>query len=271
MPRAPLACLAALFACSRPDPGSRSTAASPPAVTRAPTGSPDVPSPVAPRPASPAPAPTSPADRPPAPTSPADLVDIADVAPAVRVDMRYATTRNFTGVAFYPVARCMLRRDAAERLARAQAALARRGLGLLVWDCYRPFSAQQKLWKLVNDPRYVARPVAAADGTPVEGSKHNRGAAVDLTLVGADGSAVEMPTDHDDFSSRAHRDSRAGSGAARANAAILEAALVAEGFVPLPTEWWHFDAPGWERYPLSDQPIAPAGSAPEPVPSATRR
>jgi beta-N-acetylhexosaminidase/D-alanyl-D-alanine dipeptidase len=227
--------------------------------TSAPSAPPRAPDPVAPR--SPA-APDSPRA---APGSPTDLVDVADVAPTVRVDMRYATTRNFTGVAFYPVARCLLRRDAAERLARAQEALARGGLGLLVWDCYRPFSAQQKLWKLVHDPRYVARPVAAADGTPVEGSKHNRGAAVDLTLVGADGSAVEMPTDHDDFSARAHRDSREASPAARRNAAALEEALVAQGFVPLPTEWWHFDAPGWERYPLSDQPIVPAGIPLDPL------
>lgn len=243
MVRARLVFLAALAACSRTDPGPKETAASPPSS----------PTPTAPR--------TSPA-------SAADLVDIAAIAPAIRVDMRYATTRNFTGVAFYPVARCMLRRDAAERLARAQEALARRGLGLQVWDCYRPFSFQQKLWKLVHDPRYVARPVAAADGTPVEGSKHNRGAAVDLTLVGADGSAVEMPTDHDDFSARAHRGSRDGTPAARRNAAVLEEVLVAEGFVPLPTEWWHFDAPGWERYPLSNQPIDPAPpSDPPPGPS----
>ncbi len=263
MSRAPLVCLAALAACSRPETGSKQTAASPPAAASAPSPAPSAPSPA---PGAPSPAP-DPVVAPAAPRgSRADLVDILDIAPTVRVDIRYATTRNFTGVAFYPVGRCMLRRDAAERLARAQEALARRGLGLLVWDCYRPFSAQQRLWKLVHDPRYVARPVAAADGTPVEGSQHHGGAAVVLTLVGADGSAVEMPTDHDDFSARAHRDSRAGSPAARANAAILEQVLVAEGFAPLPTEWWHFDAPGWQRYPLSDQPIdaAPPGRRPGP-------
>jgi zinc D-Ala-D-Ala dipeptidase len=176
--------------------------------------------------------------------------------------MRYATTRNFTGRAFYPVARCLLRRDAAERLARVQKALARRGLGLLLWDCYRPFSVQVYLWKLVRDARYVAEPITGPDGTPLEGSKHNRGAAVDVTLVRADGSAVEMPTDHDDFSARAHRGSSAASPAARANAELLEQVMVAEGFEPLPTEWWHFDAPGWKRYPLSDEPLAPSAGAP---------
>ncbi len=188
----------------------------------------------------------------------ADLIDIASVDGSIRIDIRYATKNNFTGVAFYPVARCLLRPDAAERVGRVQKALAARGLGLVMWDCYRPFSVQRRLWKIVPDSRYVAEPVAAADGTPVEGSKHNRGAAVDVTLVGADGSAVEMPTEYDDFSPRAHRGDDQGPAAARRNAELLEQAMVAEGFEPLPTEWWHFDAPGWQRYPLSDQPLTAA-------------
>jgi beta-N-acetylhexosaminidase/D-alanyl-D-alanine dipeptidase len=182
------------------------------------------------------------------------------VAPAIRIEIRYATANNFTGVAVYPVARCLLRRDAAERLVRAQEALAARGLGLKVWDCYRPFSVQRRLWQLVPDERYVARPVAAPDGSPIDGSKHNRGAAVDLTLVRADGSALEMPTDYDDFSERAHRGDDRASAVARRNAALLEQAMVAQGFEPLPTEWWHFDAPGWQRYPLSDQPLGEASA-----------
>jgi D-alanyl-D-alanine dipeptidase len=189
---------------------------------------------------------------------PAALVDIATVAPSIRIEIRYATANNFTGVAVYPVARCLLRRDAAQRLARVQEALSARGLGLKVWDCYRPFSVQRRLWKLVPDERYVARPVAGADGAPVEGSKHNRGAAVDLTLVRADGSALEMPTDYDDFSERAHRGDDRASASARRNAALLEQVMVAQGFEPLPTEWWHFDAPGWQRYPLSDRPLGEA-------------
>jgi zinc D-Ala-D-Ala dipeptidase len=188
----------------------------------------------------------------------AALVDIATVAPSIRIEVRYATANNFTGVAVYPVERCLLRRDAAERLARVQDALAARGFGLKVWDCYRPFSVQRRLWKLVPDERYVARPVAAADGSPLDGSKHNRGAAVDLTLVRADGSALEMPTDYDDFSERAHRGDDRASASARRNAALLEHVMVVQGFEPLPTEWWHFDAPGWQRYPLSDQPLGAA-------------
>ena len=177
------------------------------------------------------------------------------VAPGVVVDMRYATADNFAKVAVYPVAKCLLRRDAARRLARAQAALEERGYRLKVWDCYRPFSIQKRFWELVPDARYVAEPVVDRDGKPVTGSKHNRGAAVDVTLVDRTGAPLEMPTAHDDFSPRAHRGGKGWSAAARANAAILDEALFAQGFEPLATEWWHYDAPGWKAYPLSDEPI----------------
>jgi len=185
-----------------------------------------------------------------------DLVDLATVDPTIRLDLRYATRGNFTGVAVYPVARCLLRRDAAERLARVERRLRADGLGLLVWDCYRPFSVQERFWALVPDERYVARP-ERRDGRPTSGSKHNRGAAVDVTLVDATSAVLEMPTAFDDFSERARRGARGVSPAARANAARLEAAMVAEGFEPLPTEWWHFDAPGWQRAELLDVPLSP--------------
>jgi len=129
---------------------------------------------------------------------PTALVEATALVPGLRVDMRYATADNFTGKVIYPVARCLLRRAVALRLARVQAALAARGLGLKVWDCYRPLAVQQKLWDLVKDPRYVA--------DPKKGSRHNRGAAVDLTLVDKDGRELPMPTRFDDFSEKAHRD-----------------------------------------------------------------
>ncbi len=191
----------------------------------------------------------------PAPAPPApDLVDVATLDPTIRLDLRYATPDNFTGVVVYPAARCLLRRDAAERLARVQRRLRAEGVGLLVWDCYRPLAVQERFWTLVPDERYVARPIRR-DGRPVAGSKHNRGAAVDVTLVDAAGVPLEMPTRFDDFSERAHRGAPA-TPEARANAARLEAAMVAEGFAPLPTEWWHFDAPGWQAYEVLDVPLA---------------
>jgi D-alanyl-D-alanine dipeptidase len=183
-----------------------------------------------------------------------DLVDLATVAPSVIIDIRYATADNFTHHAVYPLARCVLRRAVAERLARVAARLAGDHLGLKVWDCYRPFSVQEAMWRLVPDGRYVARPVRKR-GVPVAGSKHNRGAAVDLTLVDAAGSELEMPTAYDDFSARAHRDDASATATARRNAATLEAAMSAEGFEPLATEWWHFDAHGWQRFALEDQPL----------------
>jgi len=184
----------------------------------------------------------------------ATLVDVRTLDASIAVEMPYATTANFTGVRLYPRSRCLLRPDVAERLVRVQRRLRADGVGLLAWDCYRQFAVQRRLWALVPDARYVAEPVVAANGRPVAGSKHNRGAAVDVTLVDATGRRLEMPTAFDDFTERAHRDARDWSPVARANAARLEAAMVAEGFLPFPTEWWHFDAPGWERYELLDAP-----------------
>src|SRR5207245_2456257 len=94
------------------------------------------------------------------------LVDLRALDPSIRVEMPYATPHNFTGVALYPVARCLLRREVAERLVRVERRLGAEGLGLLVWDCYRPFRVQQRLWVLMPDARYVAEPVVR-DGRPV--------------------------------------------------------------------------------------------------------
>jgi D-alanyl-D-alanine dipeptidase len=175
------------------------------------------------------------------------LVDIRDVAPAIRLDIRYATPRNVTGETLYPAARCLLRPAVAERLAKAQAALERQGLGLVVFDCYRPLSVQKRLWALNPDERYVA--------DPAKGSRHNRGAAVDVTLIRADGGPVGMPTDFDDFSERAHRVYNRLPPTVRVNRARLEQAMRDAGFEPLATEWWHFDDPDWAQYDVLDVPL----------------
>jgi len=184
----------------------------------------------------------------------AGLVDITKVAPGIRLDIRYATPNNFTHVAVYPAARCYLRAPVAKRLAKVQADLEKQGLGLKVYDCYRPFSIQKKFWSLVPNEDWVAKPVEK-DGKPVTGSKHNRGAAVDLTLVDKAGNEVPMPSGFDDFTEKARRDYTGGDPAARANAKRLEAAMAKEGFEPLPSEWWHFDGPGWKNDDLLDVPI----------------
>jgi D-alanyl-D-alanine dipeptidase len=177
----------------------------------------------------------------------AELVDIRDVAPGIRLDIRYATENNFTRVKVYGEARCLLRPEAANRLAEVQRDLARSGLGLKVYDCYRPLSVQKKFWALVPDERYVA--------DPAKGSRHNRGMAVDLTLVDRQGKELPMPTGYDDFTPRAHRDSTDAPREALRNREVLERAMARRGFAPLPTEWWHFDAPGWERHPVLDIPL----------------
>lgn len=177
---------------------------------------------------------------------PTDLVDVSTVIPDAVIDIRYATEDNFTGKRLYPVGTCKLRRAVATRLAKAAATLRDQGRRLLVWDCYRPTSIQEQLWKLVPDPRYVAN--------PKKGSRHSRGAAVDLGLVDKDGKPVVLPTKYDDFSKAAHR-VHALRGEQGAEARRLEAAMKAAGFVPMPTEWWHFDAPDAAKYSLANEPL----------------
>ena len=177
---------------------------------------------------------------------PTDFVEVASVIPDIVLDMRYATDANFTGKAVYPVARCKLRRAVVARLAKAAAVLRKQDRRLLVWDCYRPKSIQEAFWKLVPDERYVA--------DPKKGSRHSRGAAIDVGLVDKDGNAVTLPTKFDEFSEAAHRD-HALEGDAGAEARTLEAAMTGAGFVGMPTEWWHYDAPDASKYPLSDEAL----------------
>jgi D-alanyl-D-alanine dipeptidase len=177
---------------------------------------------------------------------PSDFVDVSEVVPDAVLDMRYATEDNFTGKAVYPVAHCKLRRSVAARLAKAAATLRKHDRRLLIWDCYRPKSIQEVFWKLVPDERYVA--------DPKKGSRHSRGAAVDVGLVDKDGKAVTLPTKFDDFSEAAHR-TKALKGSTGAEARTLEAAMKKAGFVGMPTEWWHFDAPDAAKFSLSDEPL----------------
>jgi zinc D-Ala-D-Ala dipeptidase len=175
------------------------------------------------------------------------LVDLRRVAPSIRLDIRYATTQNFTHIQLYSQPRCLLRATVAQQLAKVQMDLTKQGLRLKVYDCYRPLSVQRQMWKLVPDERYVAN--------PANGSRHNRGAAVDLTLVDRQGHELPMPTTFDDFTERAWRSYAGGSERSRQNSRTLERAMQRRGFAPLPTEWWHFDGPGWENFPVIDLPL----------------
>ena len=177
-------------------------------------------------------------------TAPAvDLVDVAVRIPDAVVDLRYATPHNFLGRAVYPPdARCLLRAPVADRLARAADRLRARGFRLLLWDCFRPLAVQREMWRRTPRPGYVA--------DPARGSNHNRGAAVDLALVAADGSAVALPTPFDTFGPRAHARAEGLPEPARRHRDLLREALTAEGFRVNRMEWWHFDAPEGRGAPV---------------------
>lgn len=172
------------------------------------------------------------------------LVNLAEADPTLVIDCRYATTDNFVGVRMYPRNELWLERGAATKLMKAQAALRRQGLGLKIYDGYRPLEIQRRLWEVMPDPRYVAN--------PKNGSRHNRGCAVDLTLVDADGEELAMPTEFDNFTERAHHDYDALPHEIIQNRTLLRETMAAAGFKALQTEWWHYDAFGWEDFPVLD-------------------
>lgn len=174
------------------------------------------------------------------------LVDIKTIAPTIQIDLRYATNNNFLKRAVYPrQARCLLRLTVAQQLAQVQNDLRAQGLRLKVWDCYRPLSVQRQMWAILPDSNYVAN--------PAKGSRHNRGAAVEVTLVDTQGKELEMPTAFDDFSDRAAQDYPGGTATSRRNRQRLRSAMENRGFTAIATEWWHFDGAGWQQFPILDQ------------------
>jgi D-alanyl-D-alanine dipeptidase len=176
------------------------------------------------------------------------LIQLSKVIPGIVEEMIYATHGNFTGQAVYPpIATAYLCPGPAQRLKKVQQSLQKKGLALKVWDAYRPHSVQKIFWKLVPDPRYV--------GDPAVGSKHNRGAAVDVTLIDATGAELPMQSAFDDFSERAHRTYTGCDPVHLANVKILTEAMTDAGFNIYPSEWWHFEDPDWATYPLLDIPF----------------
>lgn len=176
------------------------------------------------------------------------LVPVEQVHPPCLQEIRYATKYNFTGQILYPLPRAFLHHDTARALRRVQRDLQKRGLGLKIWDAYRPLSVQQSMWNLIRDERYVSNPA-------VNKGRHTRGTAVDVTLVDRLGRELTMPSEFDDFSERAHRDYSGGTHEQRTNRQLLQNVMQRHGFVGYPTEWWHFDLKGWESYPPLDVPI----------------
>lgn len=173
-----------------------------------------------------------------------ELVDLSTIDPTFVIDARYATTDNVTGRRLVPSGTIFLERSAAERLARVQASLRHHGLRLKVFDGYRPLAVQRALWRVKPDARYVA--------DPAKGSRHNRGSAVDVTLVDGAGHELAMPSAFDEFGERSHLDFTDATPEALEHRELLQKVMRAEGFMPMPTEWWHFDAPGWRAFPVMD-------------------
>jgi D-alanyl-D-alanine dipeptidase len=174
-----------------------------------------------------------------------DLVDLTTLDPGIRLDIRYATTNDFLGTAMYTSARAFLQRPAAEALLRAHRRLAARGYGLLIHDAYRPWYVTRMFW----DATPESLRVFVAD--PSTGSRHNRGAAVDLTLYDLrTGRPVEMVGGYDEFSPRSYPDYPGGTSLQRWHRALLRRAMEAEGFRVYDAEWWHFDYKDWARYPV---------------------
>jgi D-alanyl-D-alanine dipeptidase/quercetin dioxygenase-like cupin family protein len=194
------------------------------------------------------PAPTQPPASPQATAQP-DLVDLAEFDPRLKFDIRYATTNNFMKLKMYATSRALLQRPAAAALQRAHERLRAQGYGLLVFDAYRPWQVTRMMWDgFPLDRHYLA--------DPLQGSRHNRGAAVDLTLFDLNtGAEVTMPSPFDDFTERAHPDYAGGTPEQRAARGRLRAAMEAEGFRVYPNEWWHYDYQGWEAYPVLNLPL----------------
>lgn len=183
------------------------------------------------------------------------FVRVADLDGSLIVDLRYATADNFTHRRIYPQAVCLLRRGTAEKLCRASAALRRDGCRLKIWDAYRPLAVQKLFWDILPDNRFVAN--------PANGSIHNRGCAVDVTLTDMAGRELPMPSAFDAFDRSAYRDNPDMPPLARENLGRLTRAMVAGGFETLSTEWWHYVDSDRQLYPVADVPLelfaGPAG------------
>jgi zinc D-Ala-D-Ala dipeptidase len=181
-----------------------------------------------------------------------ELVDLEKYIPEILLDIRYATTNNFTKERIYDVAKAYARRPVAEALKKIQANLGKKGLGIKVFDAYRPYSATVKFYEVYGDTTYVA--------SPYRGSKHNRGCALDLTLIDLKtGGELKMPTGYDAFSKEAWPSAPVADAQVRENRRLLISVMEKFGFRVTSSEWWHFDFVGWKNYEVLDIDFAQLG------------
>jgi D-alanyl-D-alanine dipeptidase len=179
------------------------------------------------------------------------MIDLQSAIPNIDLDLRYAGTNNFMKRRMYPegTTHTFMRLPAANALVKVQEELNALGFGLKVFDAYRPYSITEKFWELVHDDRYVA--------DPGKGSNHNRGVAVDLTLIELQTKKeLKMPTGFDNFTDSAHHDFMNLSDEVLKNRKFLREIMEKHGFVAFPTEWWHYSLPEPERFEALDIPFA---------------
>jgi len=177
----------------------------------------------------------------------ADLIELTKLDKTIRLDIRYATDNNFVGRPVYPEARAFLQRPAAEALLKVHHDLKKKGLGLVIFDGYRPWTITKLFWDVVREDqkKFVA--------DPAKGSKHNRGCAVDLSIYDLKtGKLIPMPSGFDEFTERASPDYKGGTDEERANRDMLRRMMEKVGFTVNPNEWWHFDFKNWQEYAIYD-------------------
>ncbi|MBI2335392.1 MAG: M15 family metallopeptidase [Deltaproteobacteria bacterium] len=173
------------------------------------------------------------------------LVEVKQIIPDIVLDIRYATPNNFLKQTVYPEPVAFLRKTSVEKLKVAAEILRTQGYRIKLFDAYRPLTVQKKMWAIMPNSRYVAN--------PSKGSVHNRGGAVDLTLVTLDGKDVEMPSEYDEFNEKAHHGYPMASDLAKNHVAILKEAMLKAGFKSIPTEWWHYNDPEAKAWPVLDK------------------
>jgi D-alanyl-D-alanine dipeptidase len=177
------------------------------------------------------------------------LVEIKKYIPGIELDIRYATTNNFMHRIMYKRAKAFARLPVVLALKEVEADLKARGLGLKIYDAYRPYSVTVKFYEVAHDTNFVA--------DPRKGSKHNRGCAIDLSLIDLKtGKELDMPTSFDSFSKKAAANYPNLSKTEITDRELLKSVMQAHGFKVMPTEWWHYDFNGWSNYPLLDIPFS---------------